>query len=136
MISRRDFGKAVGTGTLILSTGGAAVLLGGCNVAQEIINWEPTAEMALTSIQVILEANGIGFVGPVLLAFSAAEAALVAAKAAAQEYLAVTPPPTTTTQKLLDALKAAVDQIGTFVNALGLPIGNLLNLILSLVQLI
>ncbi len=135
-LSRREFGKAVGVGSLVLTTAGSSLFLGGCNFAQDIVNFEPTAANALTSIENILGANGIIFSPVVQEAFTAAQAALVAMKAAAEEYLAINPPPATTTAKLRAALQAVVDQVGAFLKALALPNGGILSLVLALAQLI
>lgn len=136
MISRRDFGKYVGTGALAITVGSSVLVLDGCNVAQDIVNWEPTAVNALTGIENILLANGITFGPTVTLALTALKAALTDVLGAAQEYLATTPPPVGTLQKLKTALQDVVDNFGDFLTNLNLPGGSLFNLITGLVQII
>jgi hypothetical protein len=130
-MNRREFNKLA-----LAGTAGAAFGLAGCDPIQEIITWEPTAVDAINGIESILEVNGISFSPTITLALNLLKASLVDLLAACQEYEATTPPPVGTLQKIKTFVQDVINNFGSFLNALGLPDGNLLNLILSLVQVV
>ena len=75
-MNRREFSKTVGTGALVLATGGMAVT-DGCswgNVIADLKNWIPIALSALSSILKILSINN-----PIITLIQAGFAALLAA---------------------------------------------------------
>jgi hypothetical protein len=75
-MNRREFSKTVGTGALVLATGGMAVT-DGCswgNVIADLKNWIPVALSALSSILKILSLNN-----PIITLIQAGFAALLAA---------------------------------------------------------
>lgn len=135
-LTRREFGKSVGKAAVVVSLGTNVLMLDGCNVAQDIINWEPVAAGALSGIISILTANGISINPPVTLALTAVKAALADMVAAAQEYEATTPPPVGALAKLETALQDVVDNFGSFLSNLNLPGGNIYNLVTGLAQII
>ena len=134
-MNRREFNGHLSRAGLVVAIGGATFALEGCNVIQDIINWEPVAEDSFNAILNILSVNGISL-APVQVAIAAVDAALVALKAAAQEYQSTSPTPVGALAKLQAALKAVVDNIGTFLQALNIGNVPLLNIIAGLAQII
>ncbi len=135
--TRRGFLKLTGTGGLILSTGGAAVLLDACNaqtVFETIISWIPTAKSAFQGIVTIL--------GPFLppgaqALITEVFAALDVVTAAVNEYLnAPAADKATFLGKLRVALTAVGDQIQAFLAAFKATGNPLISVVLGLAQII
>lgn len=135
--TRRGFLRMTGTGALVLSTGGAGVLIEGCNagtVFQDILNWVPTAEAAFAGIVTILNP----FLTPAVSAIiGMVNAAFQVVVTAVNEYEAApAADKATALGKIRVALTAVSDQIQAFLSAINIPGNPLIAVVLGLAQVI
>jgi hypothetical protein len=135
-INRREFVGHLGKGAAIVALAGMTVEMSGCNVISDIENWIPVGEAAVNSILSTLAANNIA-ISPVAQAIvKDVFASFDALSAAITEYDSVTPPPAGALAKVQAAFKAITDQLGTFLQSLQLPGGNIVTLIVGLANIV
>jgi hypothetical protein len=134
--TRRGFIKISGA-ALLLSTGGAGVLIEGCNagtVFQDITAWLPTAEMAFAGIVTLLTPflppGATVLIGEVNAAFQVVAAAVTEYENAPAADKA------TLLGKIRVALAATSDQIQAFLNAVNIPGNPLIAVALGLAQIL
>jgi hypothetical protein len=134
-MNRREFHKLAGAGVIVLSTGG----LEACspsNVATDIINWAPVGKETIDSVMLVLSSNGIVPAPAVLTAQKDADAAIDALVTAAQKYNSISPPPAGALQEVQAGFSAVTSSLGAFLQAIALPPGNIMNLIIGIAQIV
>jgi hypothetical protein len=145
ILTRRQFQAQVAKGVAglwvvrVARTGAAitgVIFQAACGFVSDLENWIPVAIASMNSIKLILSTNGFPLSANLTAIFNDIIASLNAVKAAAVEYSSITPPPVGALQKLQDAIKAVTDQLGTFLQQLNLPGGNIVTLIVGLAQII
>jgi hypothetical protein len=134
-MNRRTFTARIASFVLFLAAGGSSLLISGCNVFADILNWVPVGEAALNSILAVLTGNGIVISPAVQSIVALIEAGFTALTAAVKEYQSTTPPPVGALAKVETAFKDIVDNFSTFLAALNVS-GSLLGIITGLAQVV
>jgi len=139
MIDRRQFLEVSGKGTLgtaiLTATAGGSVMLSGCNVFSDILNWVPVGEAAVNSILAVLTANGVVIAPDAQIIVGLIMAGFTALTAAIKEYQSTTPPPVGALAKIQAAFKAITDNFQTFLASLNVS-GGVLGIISGLAQVV
>lgn len=141
-LTRRKFNEQLAASIIVLRVamaaelGGAVFILEGCGLVGDIETWVPVGIATMKSIELVLQSNGFPLSAAEQTIFNDVIAALNALTAAAQAYGATTPPPATAIQKLQAAFNAVTAQMATFFQAIALPEGNVLSLIVGLANII
>jgi hypothetical protein len=137
MLTRREFGRTLGAGGLVLVTSGGTVLIEGCNagsVFTDIEAWIPTAEKAFAGIVSIL--------GPFLPPGSTAIVALVNASfdtlagVIAEYEAAPAAQKATLIGKIEVALQAIAGNIQTFLSAFNVTGNPIVAVVIGLAQVL
>lgn len=136
MMNRREFVGSIGKGAAIIALGGATIEMSGCNVFNDIENWIPVGEAAVNSILSTLAANNIGISPTAAAVVKDVFASFDALKAAIAEYKSTTPPPAGALAKVQTAFKDITDQLGTFLQNVQLPGGNIVTLVVGLANVV
>ena len=134
-MNRRDFTKRIGSMFLFVAAGGTSLLISGCNVFSDILNWIPVGEAALSSIILVLSSNGVILPAKLQSVIELIRAGFDALSAAVKEYRSTTPAPVGAVAKIETALKDIVDNFSTFLSSLSVS-SNLLGIIVGLSQIV
>lgn len=144
LTSRRQFVGHLtkGAAVILLSRGGTiaiitaeGVLLGGCNLYDDILNWVPVGEASLNSILTVLSSNGVVISPAIQGVVATIEAAFTALSAAVSEYKSTTPPPTGAISKIQTAFTDIVDNFSTFLKSLSIS-SSLVGVVVGIAQII
>jgi hypothetical protein len=114
---------------------GISLILFGCNVFNDILNWVPVGQAAVTSILSVLTGNGV-LINPAMQSIIALiNAGFTALIAAIKEYQSTTPAPVGTIAKIQAAFGDVVDNFKTFLASLNVS-GGLLAIVAGLAQVV
>jgi hypothetical protein len=131
-MSRREFGKLMGMGTLVLSIG-ASVFTAGCSIVSDIANWGPLGLTAFNTIITLLETAGFIPAAAIVAVVRAAFAQLIAD---CKQYEAIQPPPVGLLAEIRAAFVIIVSNFQNILSSLAAPIGPFLTLIVGLAQVV
>lgn len=134
-LSRREFTGHLLKGATVIAIAGEGVLLEGCNLYNDILNWVPVGEASLNSILSILSANGIAITPAAQLLVTTIEAGFTALTAAVKEYQSTTPPPVGAVAKIQTVFKDITDNFGTFLKSLNVS-GSLVAVVVGIAQVV
>lgn len=135
MLSRRQFTGHLAKGVAVVLVGAEAILLGGCNLYDDILNWVPVGEASLNSILTVLTSNGVAISPAMQSVVALIEAGFTALTAAINEYKSTNPPPVGAIAKIQTAFTDIVDQFSTFLKSLSVSSG-LVGIIVGLANVV
>lgn len=133
--SRRQFVGHLVKGAAVAAIATEGLMLGGCNLYNDILNWVPVGEAALNSIMSVLTSNGIIISPEMQVIVALVEAGFNALTAAIKEYEATTPPPVGAVAKIQTAFTDIVDNFSTFLKSLNVS-GGLVSIVVGLASVI
>ena len=135
-VTRRDFGRLTAKG-LLLAAVGSSLALDGCNVAQDILNWEPLGLAAFNGVVTMLETFGVITADPALVVLiGLIRTAFSDLAADAQLYLSIQPPPAGALAEIQAVLALIAGNIKTLFSQIQTNFAPIINLIIGLAQLI
>jgi len=134
-MNRRQFAGRLFAFFALLSTLGSALVMSGCNLFTDIMNWIPVGEAALNSILSVLTGNGVVISPAIQSIVALIEAAFAALTAAIKEYQSTTPPPVGALAKIETAFADLANNFTTFLSSLNVS-GGLLGIITGLAQVV
>ena len=134
-MNRRQFTGHLATGAAIVAISGEGLLLGGCNLYNDILNWVPVGEAALNSILTVLTSNGVAISPAIQSVVSLIEAGFTALTAAIKEYQSTSPAPVGAIAKIQTAFTDIVDNFSTFLKSLSVSSG-LVGIIVGLANIV
>jgi len=135
-LSRRDFGKLVGTTTLALSIGGSTLFVEGCSVMSSIEDWVPVGISAVKSIETILGANGFPLGAAAQALLDAVLGGLAQLLADVKIYQAITPPPVGALAKVQAAFGVITQNFQAFLSSVNIGNSPLLQTIVAIAQVV
>lgn len=130
-MTRRQFN--VGAFTIAIFS---SVLMAGCNVMQDIVNWIPVGIGSVNALLNLLSAAGIVLGPGVTLTIGLIQAGFADLQNAILEYQATTPPPAGTLAKIDTFLSDLVSNWQNVVNQLPPLTGSLVSLVAGLIELV
>src|SRR4029077_6050623 len=134
-MNRRNLLQIIGKAIAGLFLFSGTMLQVGCNVFDDILNWVPIGQAAVSSILAVLTGNGI-LVSPGLAEIiKLVDAGFANLIAAVKEYKSITPPPVGALSKIEAAFKSVIDNFQAFLQSLSVS-GGLLAIIAGLAQII
>jgi hypothetical protein len=131
---RRLFLEKMGKFLLLFMALGTSVVLTGCAVMTDILNWVPAGLTAVTGVLTLLSGAGIVLGPGVALLITAIQAGLTDLKLAVQEYQSTTPPPVGALAKIDTFLSDLVNNIGNVLRQL--PQAPIISLVVGIFQLV
>lgn len=132
-MNRRSFLGRTILGLVALSM---PVVMTGCNVFNDLLNWIPVGLSAISGILSLLSGGGV-VLGPGITAIIALiQAGLTDLKLAIVEYQSTTPPPAGALAKIDTFLSDLVSNIGNVLSQLPPQPANLITLVIGLFELL
>jgi|HubBroStandDraft_6_1064221.scaffolds.fasta_scaffold37913_7 hypothetical protein len=134
MIDRRTFNKKTLLWLSLAAT--TPFTMTGCNIMQDIVNWEPDGLAAFNGIVTALGEFGVVLGPEDLLIVAAVRTLMNNLYTDAKTYLALNPPPATEIAKIEEVLSLISGNIQQFLTQVQVTGGTIISLILAIAQMI